>query len=62
MTDLGPILGRLGLAQYLDVLVSEGFETWDTLLDIQETDFDALSFKLGHRRVRFSPTDVFARI
>ncbi|KPI39607.1 Non-histone chromosomal protein 6 [Cyphellophora attinorum] len=48
--DLGVTLGRLGLEQYLDVLIGEGFETWDTLLDIQETDFEALGIKLGHRR------------
>lgn len=51
MTDLGPHLGRLGLEQYLDALVSEGFETWETVLDIQEKDLDDLNFKLGHRRV-----------
>jgi hypothetical protein len=51
--DLGVTLGRLGLEQYLDVLIGEGFETWDTLLDIQETDFEALGIKLGHRRVSF---------
>lgn len=38
MTDLGPILSRLGLDQYHDVLVQEGFDTWDVVLDIQESD------------------------
>ena len=38
MTDLGPILERLGLSQYLTAFIGEGFDTWETLLDIQEND------------------------
>ena len=38
MTDLTDILSRLGLAQYLHVFTYEGFETWETLLDITESD------------------------
>ena len=38
MSDLAPHLERLGLEQYLDVLIGEGFDSWDTLTDIQETD------------------------
>jgi hypothetical protein len=38
MTELGSHLERLGLEQYLDAFVGEGFDSWDILLDIQETD------------------------
>ena len=38
MTELGTTLQRLGLHQYYDALVTEGFETWETVLDIQESD------------------------
>lgn len=38
MTDLKQKLEQLGLLQYLDTLVSEGFDTWDTVLDIRESD------------------------
>lgn len=38
MSDLGERLSRLGLSQYLEALVSEGFDTWDTVLDITESD------------------------
>ena len=38
MTDLDSVLSRLGLSQYLDKFVAEGFETWDTVLDITEED------------------------
>ncbi|KEF62769.1 uncharacterized protein A1O9_00742 [Exophiala aquamarina CBS 119918] len=50
MTDIAPYLERLGLEQYFDAFIGEGFDTWETVLDIQETDFDALNVKLGHRR------------
>lgn len=38
MTELGLILSRLDLRQYLDKFVSEGFDTWETLSDITEAD------------------------
>jgi hypothetical protein len=38
MTDLAIRLDRLGLSQYFDALVAEGFDTWDTVLDITESD------------------------
>ena len=38
MTALGPVLSRLGLAQYLEVFLEEGFDTWETVLDITESD------------------------
>lgn len=38
MTDLHPILSRLGLVQYIDRFSEEGFETWETVLDITESD------------------------
>lgn len=38
MTELGLILSRLDLHQYLDKFVSEGFDTWETLSEITEAD------------------------
>ena len=38
MTDLGRRLQGLGLSQYFDALVEEGFDTWETVLDITESD------------------------
>jgi hypothetical protein len=38
MTDIAPYLERLGLEQYFDAFIGEGFDSWETLLDIQETD------------------------
>ncbi|KAL7268498.1 hypothetical protein RUND412_008876 [Rhizina undulata] len=51
MTDLGEVLARLGLSQYLGRLIEEGFEKWETVLDITEQDLATLNFKLGHRRI-----------
>lgn len=38
MTELGPVLSRLGLSQYLQSFVEEGFDTWETVLEITESD------------------------
>lgn len=38
MSDLGDRLERLGLSQYLGAFVSEGFDSWETVLDITESD------------------------
>jgi hypothetical protein len=48
--DLGAELSRCELGQYLEVLVQNGFDTWFTVLGIQEGDLEAMEFKLGHRR------------
>lgn len=37
-TDLHAILAKLGLAQYIEKFDDEGFETWETVLDITESD------------------------
>lgn len=38
MSDLGPIFDRLGLGQYVERFCEEGFEAWETVLDITEPD------------------------
>ncbi|KAF2033793.1 hypothetical protein EK21DRAFT_108581 [Setomelanomma holmii] len=50
MSDLRQRLARLGLSQYLQVFTAEGFDTWETVLDITESDLSQLNVKLGHRR------------
>ncbi|KFY83176.1 hypothetical protein V498_08251 [Pseudogymnoascus sp. VKM F-4517 (FW-2822)] len=50
MAELAEIFDELDLAQYLNSFLEQGFDTWDTILDITEPDFDALGVKLGHRR------------
>ena len=46
MTELSLILARLGLGQYLQSLIDEGFDTWETLLDITESDLYAVVLPL----------------
>lgn len=43
MTELAPILSRLGLEQYLEVFIEEGFDIWEVVLDITESDLYILS-------------------
>jgi hypothetical protein len=38
MTDFAGELRRLGLSEYLEAFVAEGFDTWETVLDITESD------------------------
>jgi hypothetical protein len=38
MSDLAERLKRLGLAGYTERLALEGFDTWETVLDITESD------------------------
>ena len=38
MTNLAPVFERLGLRQYLETFVDEGFDTWETVLYITESD------------------------
>lgn len=42
MTDIESFLQRLGLHQYYDAFLEEGFDTWETVLDIQESDLFVL--------------------
>ncbi|PWI64099.1 hypothetical protein PCL_12669 [Purpureocillium lilacinum] len=37
-TEVSSIITQLGLSQYLGAFVDEGFDTWEALLDIQESD------------------------
>ncbi|KFY32171.1 hypothetical protein V493_00446 [Pseudogymnoascus sp. VKM F-4281 (FW-2241)] len=50
MIELVEKLDELDLAQYLDRLLEQGFDTWATILDITEPDLVIMGVKLGHRR------------
>ena len=41
MSELRERLARLGLSQYHEVFTAEGFDTWETVLDITESDLYA---------------------
>jgi hypothetical protein len=38
MTSIGPMLARLGLSEYTATFIAEGFELWETVLYITESD------------------------
>lgn len=48
--ELHAILNDLGLQQYAELLIQQGFDTWDNLIGIKETDMETIGIKLGHRR------------
>jgi hypothetical protein len=35
---LGTILEELGISQYLEAFLEQGFDSWETILDITESD------------------------
>lgn len=43
MGNFGQKLEDLGLSQYYDKLVAEGFDSWETVLDITESDLYVLN-------------------
>jgi len=49
-TKFAEKLASIGLNQYYDLLTSEGFGTWESVLDVTEDDMERLGFKRGHRR------------
>lgn len=51
MSDLNEQLERLGLSQYLEVLAAEGFDNWETVLDITESDLSSLNVKPEYWRL-----------
>ena len=38
MNQLEQIFGELGISHYLETFVDQGFDTWETILDITESD------------------------
>ena len=50
ISDLRATLEELGLQEYESRLFEHGFDTWNSLANINETDMDTIGIKLGHRR------------
>jgi hypothetical protein len=48
--ELERILEELGLKQYLENCLTAGFDDWETLSNITESDLVNLNIRLGHRR------------
>lgn len=38
MHEVGAIFAELGISQYLNDFLEQGFDTWETILDITESD------------------------
>ncbi|KAJ1872788.1 hypothetical protein LPJ55_002784 [Coemansia sp. RSA 990] len=52
-TELHELLNAVDMMQYYDAFKREGFERLEAIVDIQESDFEAMGVKRGHRRVTF---------
>lgn len=50
MTEVEALLTELGMSGYLSDFIEQGFDSWDAILGIVESDFEAIGVKLGHRR------------
>ncbi|KAM3066097.1 hypothetical protein ACMFMG_010560 [Clarireedia jacksonii] len=50
MNQLQLILCKLDMECYLQRLLDNGFDTWEVLKDITESDMHEIGLKLGHRR------------
>jgi len=48
--ELKEHLVELGLQHYVSALLNAGYDTWDSIADITESDFEALNIRLGDRR------------
>ncbi|KAI9652495.1 MAG: hypothetical protein M1831_006764 [Alyxoria varia] len=48
--EFSQVLLKLGMSDYEERFVTEGFDNWQTLSDITEADLIELDVKLGHRR------------
>lgn len=44
------VLTELGLLAYLDIFREEGFDTWNSIRDIKESDLHTLGVQLDHRQ------------
>ena len=47
MTELAQVFSDFGLTQYLDSFLEQGFDTWDTILDITEPDLYVFAYALS---------------
>lgn len=48
--ELADILNELGLQCYVPAFMNAGYDDWDAVGDMTESDFDALNIRLGDRR------------
>ena len=50
MAESNSLFTELGISMYIAEFTAQGFDTWNAILNIRESDFDTLGVKLGHRR------------
>jgi len=48
--DIRSVLCKHDMSEYFPAFLEQGFDTWEAIYGITESDFEALGVKLGHRR------------
>jgi SAM domain (Sterile alpha motif) len=46
---MAEMLSRLGMSEYTNIFYAEGFDTWEAIMDIAETDLAFLAVSQTHR-------------
>ena len=49
--ELRIVLAQMGLEKYYARLVDNGFDNWDTILDVQDSDLRTMKFKPKHIQI-----------
>jgi hypothetical protein len=50
MEDIAILLDRFDISEYTDRFLAEGFDTWNVVRDITDTDLTFLGVSLAHKR------------
>jgi len=50
MAEIETLLSRLGMSEYTTRFLAEGFDVWESIMDITETDLAYLTVSLAHRK------------
>ena len=59
---LEDIFAELGLSQYLNLFLDQGFDSWETILDITESDLFVLPRGIFSLASLLGPTDVWSHL
>lgn len=50
MSDLESELSSLGLEEYVQDFQNAGYDSWDAVCEMSESDLECLDLRVGHRR------------
>ena len=63
MEDVKNHLDRIGMSEYTTRFLTEGFDTWEVIMDITEGDLASLGVSMAHqKRLRQEILDAWSRL